>query len=91
MLPMGASSVALVDLALHKASWDVLGVDPNLLMARGALAAAGGQPLRSWRLWQECDGFEALTAEEAAPSASQPVATPLRGAFQDCCSIDLRL
>jgi len=55
------------------------------------LAAAGGQPLRSWRLWQECDGFEALTAEEAAPSASQPVATPLRGAFQDCCSIDLRL
>jgi uncharacterized protein (DUF2126 family) len=55
------------------------------------LATAGGQPLRSWRLWQECDGFEALTAEEAAPSASQPVAAPLRGAFQDCCSIDLRL
>ncbi len=54
-------------------------------------AASGAQPLRSWRLWQECDGFEPLTAEAAAEPVAPTVTAPLRGAFHDCCSVDLRL
>jgi hypothetical protein len=45
-----------------------------------------GTPLHSWRLWSESSGFEALT--EGTPAAT---ATPLSGAFETACSVDLRL
>ena len=50
-----------------------------------------GTPLHSWRLWSESSGFEALTEGTPAGGAPAATATPLSGAFETACSVDLRL
>ncbi len=46
-LPLAAIPAALIDVPLHASSWAVLGVEPNIWMARGALSIAGS---RRWAI-----------------------------------------
>ncbi|MFZ9849593.1 MAG: transglutaminase family protein [Vulcanococcus sp.] len=65
---------------------------PNAVPLRLDLLAPGqAAPLRSWTLWQEANGFEALTEPSAAGAQAMASAAPLQGAFPAACSLDLRL
>jgi uncharacterized protein (DUF2126 family) len=55
------------------------------------LPGDGEAPLRSWRLWRECQGFEPLTSPELAAAPGPTGTAALRGAAMGCCTVDLRL